>query len=788
MKRTVKRILSCILAAASVSAFTTFPALADYTECEYDIERVNETYNSGSAENSIDGTPALQVGGTGAFDDDTDPITDDRTYIFRFPSTGGNCDMFRNDFFLSFDFRFDTIDGKVPGIFGIERLDDGDRNNKIGPKFTYSEGQIRTETGNNKYAELGAVSPDVWYTIEMEGKMAVAGAAVEFRLYGYEDGEKQLIETTENLNLRNFSGTNNGAPNLLHAASVSMDNVKFVSTYPDEVRISGDSAELEAGQALTLDYEMYRQDKLTTKHPVMWSVYDETNTSEITDGSVTVNENGVLRANIHAEEQTVTVRATTNASEKGELTGTYTVNVKPVSTENEPFDKITINGPSEVKAGTSTTYSFTAEKLGADVTDSLEEGDVVWSVYTADDLYKNNNRYITAENGVLTVGENVVAQDIIIRASTASGAVYASYPVSIDFADSKTETVLGYSACEDDKTGFERVESWDGSYAIKTGGEAVQAITSTRDTWYTLTSLDIKFGGENSGFTLRKGTDKTNPCIRMHNGQLAVQKGSSDWDHYIDIDTETWYHMEVLYSNTQNNASMTIAPYNADGTLGETKCIYEINTRNCEPYDALQIEPNTTVDNIVVVTPKADKFELSAASTNMFAGSTNQITVNASRNGLTLKNYEDFKWSVLDSDGLPIIDGSVSISGTGLLSADAMAKEQAVTVVASEGDVIGKAVINIQSSDIFTVTNLGVNEDKTKIVRMYVEKNFYYNDSVTFIIAIYGPEGELKGVSMRSGYGDSYNIGENEVTFDFTLPADFDPSTDTISTFVWTSL
>ncbi len=781
MKRTVKRILSCILAAASVSAFAAFPALADYTEGAYDIERVNETYDEGNTTNDIDNTPALQVGGTGAIDD--------RTYIFRFPSTGGNSTMMTNDFFLSFDFSFDAVDGTVPGVFGIDRYDDNNKNSKTGPKFTYNEGQIRTETGNNKYAELGAVSPDVWYTIEMEGKMVVSDAAVEFRLYGYEDGEKKLITSEEKLNLRQFyAGAGNGSPNLMYAANVSIDNVKFVSEYPDEVRISSASAELEAGQALTLDYEMYRQDKLVTKHPVQWSVYDETDTSEITDGSVTVNENGVLRADIHAEEQTVTVRATTNASEKGELTGTYTVNVKPVSTENEPFDKITISGPSEVKAGTSTAYSFTAEKLGADVTDSLEEGDVVWSVYTADDLYKNNNRYITAENGVLTVGENVVAQDIIIRASTASGAVYASYPVSIDFADSKTETVLGYSACEDDKTGFERVESWDGSYAIKTGGEAVQAITSTRDTWYTLTSLDIKFGGENSGFTLRKGTDKTNPCIRMHNGQLAVQKGSSDWDHYIDIDTETWYHMEVLYSNTQKNASMTIAPYNADGTLGETKCIYEINTRNCEPYDALQIEPNTTVDNIAVVTPKADKFELSAASTNMFAGSTNQITATASRNGLTLKNYEDFKWSVLDSDGLPIIDGSVSISGTGLLSADAMAKEQAVTVVASEGDVIGKAVINIQSSDIFTVTNLGVNEEQTKIVRMYVKKNFYYNDSVTFIIAIYGPEGELKGVSMRSGYGDSYNIGENEVTFDFTLPADFDPSTDTISTFVWTSL
>ena len=71
---------------------------------------------------------------------------------------------------------------------------------------------------------------------------------------------------------------------------------------------------------------------------------------------------------------------------------------------------------------------------------------------------------------------------------------------------------------------------------------------------------------------------------------------------------------------------------------------------------------------------------------------------------------------------------------------------------------------------------------------MYVDKDFYYNDSVTFIIAVYSPEGELKGVSFRSGYGDNYGIGPNEVNFDFTLPEDFDPATDTISTFVWTSL
>ena len=94
--------------------------------------------------------------------------------------------MMTNDFFLSFDFSFDAVDGTVPGVFGIDRYDDNNKNSKTGPKFTYNEGQIRTETGSDKYDKLGAVSPDTWYTIEMEGKMVVSDAAVEFRLYGYD--------------------------------------------------------------------------------------------------------------------------------------------------------------------------------------------------------------------------------------------------------------------------------------------------------------------------------------------------------------------------------------------------------------------------------------------------------------------------------------------------------------------------------------------------------------------------------------------------------------------------
>ena len=393
-------MLSCVLAAA-VSAFAAFPALADYTEGTYDIERERITYDDGSATNDIDGSPALQAGGSGNYD--YDEGIDDRTYMFKFPSTGGNCEMMTNDFFLSFDFRFDTIDGAVPGVIGIDRVDDNGKNEKTGPMFTYSDGQIRTRTGSDKYSDLGEVSPDTWYTIEMEGKMVVDDAAVEFRLYGYEDGEKTLISSEPALNLRQFyAGANNGRPNLMYAASVSIDNVIFISEYPDEVRVTSDASEVDAGQSMTLDYEMYRFDKLMTKHDVVWSVYDEANASEITDGSVTINDSGVLRADINSDDQTVTVRATTNASGQ-ELTGTYQVKINAVSTEDEPFDSIVISGPSSVKAGTSTQYSFTATKNGEDVTETVEDSDVVWSVYTPDDLLENGNIGIKAENGLLSI-------------------------------------------------------------------------------------------------------------------------------------------------------------------------------------------------------------------------------------------------------------------------------------------------------------------------------------------------------------------------------------------------
>ena len=70
---------------------------------------------------------------------------------------------------------------------------------------------------------------------------------------------------------------------------------------------------------------------------------------------------------------------------------------------------------------------------------------------------------------------------------------------------------------------------------------------------------------------------------------------------------------------------------------------------------------------------------------------------------------------------------------------------------------------------------------------MYVDKNFFYNDDVTFIIAIKGSDGMLKGLELVSGFGDRYVLGANEITVDMDLPDGFDPETDVVETMVWTT-
>lgn len=774
----MKKIISSVLAVSVIAASIAMPAMADYAGADYDVVRTQLTYDEGTVTNDIDSSNALQV--------------TDATDIFTYPSNGGDCDVFANEFFMSFDFRFDTVDGAVPGVIAVNRLDDNGRNGKTGPMFSYSDGQIRTQTGGSSYDNLGAVSPDTWYTVEMEGKMVVSDASVTFRLYGYEDGEKTLINEVPDLNLRQFyAGSANGRPNLMNASYVSIDNVTVISEYPDELVLSSTADSVKAGQTVVMDYVAQRAGTEVTKHPVTWSVYDAENVNPIDDGSVAISADGVLSADIASPSQTVTVRAEATFGENV-LMGTKTIEVEAVDTTDEKFDAITIDGAAEVQAGTESTYTVTATKAGEDVTSALEDGDVVWSIYDSANLtqiYTGENAKVTLNNGVLSISDGVLPQTVTLRAASETGLVYGSYVVNIGFSDSQTEEVIfstSFDTVDMMPSGSNKESSVDGTTAYMTTSDyIVWSVQNYTD--YVLTELDVKFVNEGSGFTLmRRDGGKTNTSINYSGGNLATYSGVV----LQNASQDKWYHIELLYSEDAADASCNVYEYDENGVLNEDSKVTSlaINMRNGAEYGQLRIANGTLVDNIKISVPVADDVTLTAPSENVFAGGTVQYSATATRNGLPIKNASGLQWEVLDAEGLPLIDGDITVSNTGLVTVGSMVQPQVVTVqVSTANGASDSRALNIQTTEIFKVTNLGINEEGTKIVRMYVDKNFFYNDDVTFIIAIKGSDGMLKGLEMVSGFGDRYVLGANEITVDMDLPDGFDPETDVVETMVWTT-
>ena len=774
----MKKMISSVLAVSVIAASIAMPAMADYAGADYDVVRTQLTYDEGTVTNDIDSSNALQV--------------TDATDIFTYPSNGGDCDVFANEFFMSFDFRFDTVDGAVPGVIAVNRLDDNGRNGKTGPMFSYSDGQIRTQTGGSSYDNLGAVSPDTWYTVEMEGKMVVSDASVTFRLYGYEDGEKTLINEVPDLNLRQFyAGSANGRPNLMNASYVSIDNVTVISEYPDELVLSSTADSVKAGQTVVMDYVAQRAGTEVTKHPVTWSVYDADNANPIDDGSVSISADGVLSADISSQSQTVTVRAEATFGENV-LMGTKTIEVEAVDTTDEKFDAITIDGAAEVKAGAESTYTVTAAKGGEDVTSTLEDGDVVWSIYDSANLtqiYTGENAKVTLDNGVLSIADGVLPQTVTLRAASETGLVYGSYVVNIGFSDSQTEEVIfstSFDTVDMMPSGSNKESSVDGTTAYMTTSDyTVWSVQNYTD--YVLTELDVKFVNEGSGFTLmRRDGGKTNTSINYSGGNLATYSGVV----LQNASQDKWYHIELLYSEDAADASCNVYEYDENGVLNEDSKVTSlaINMRNGAEYGQLRIANGTLVDNIKISMPVADDVTLTAPSENVFAGGTVQYSATATRNGLPIKNASGLQWEVLDAEGLPLIDGDITVSNTGLVTVGSMVQPQVVTVqVSTANGASDSRALNIQTTEIFKVTNFGINEEGTKIVRMYVDKNFFYNDDVTFIIAIKGSDGMLKGLEMVSGFGDRYVLGANEITVDMDLPDGFDPETDVVETMVWTT-
>lgn len=754
----MKKILSTIISVSMIAASAAVSVMADYTAPEesYDITEVNNTYDDGTVTNGIDGSNALQIG-----------ESFERIFSTNIDST--------KEFYLGFDFCFDNESGEIqiPMFKGNGAVD------KVGPIITYSGGNLRTQTGSSSYQNLGAFEIGAWYHGEIEGRTGIGQQYTTFRLYK----EGELVQETTGFNMRNLSSENRSF-NGMQAKNLSIDNVLLVQEKPDTITVSSGSDTMDAGTNIALDYVMTRLDKEFYKYNVTWSLYDESDTEPLTDENIIISSGGILSALISAEDQTVTVRATATFGEK-ELYGSKQIKINSVDVSDEKCDTIVVSGPATVKAGTSTEYSFTATKGGQDVTNTLTDDDIVWSIYDSTGITKNNNKAIKAENGVLTIDDSVIKQDITVRASSVSGAIYGNLPVSIDWSDNQAETVLSYNACETDLTNTVLVESWDGSKAYQTNDNITFGFGDQNA--YTITEVDIKFDGtDGHGLTLFNNNGSENSNIRAHSGGLGQQTGGSSWSSVLaELDTNAWYHIEFIYLNGAESG-YNVYKYNDAGEKELVKTMANCNRRNDKPYGKITFTTGLVIDNFKVSLVIPDDVSLTAPGQYMFAGETAQYTATSKRAGLSLSNTSGVTWLVLDADMLPIIDGTISIDGTGLLTVDSMAPAQTVTVVASTATTSDRAEMTIQVAEIFTVTNIGINEAGDKIVKLYVDKNFFYNDDVVFAIAIKDAGGVLKGVKTVQTFGDRLAVGSNELNAELDLPDGFDPETWKVEAMVWT--
>ncbi|MGN0162540.1 MAG: hypothetical protein ACI4EA_03020, partial [Candidatus Ornithomonoglobus sp.] len=758
----MKKIISSILSISILAASSAVPVFANYTspEVSYDIEQINLTFDDGTATNDIDGSNALVIGET-------------MTKVFdtSIDST--------KEFYLGFDFRFDTESGDIE----IPKFkSNGTDVDKVGPIFSFDGTNLRTQTGSSSHQNLGEISTGVWYSGEIEGRTGLGAQYTTFRLYSYDGGEKTLVQETANFNMRNLSSENRSF-NGMQAMNVSLDNVVLIEEKPDTITVSSDADEMNAGTDIALDYVMTRLDKEFNKYSVTWSVYDADDAQPLEDENITITSSGILAAGIKSETQTVTVRASASFGDK-ELYGSKQIAINAVDTGSEKFDTIEVEGPAEVKAGTSAEYSFKAYKDGVEVTD-ISGDDVVWGIYDAVGITKNNNINMSVEDGVLTLDDSIIPQTITVKALSASGAVMGGAQVVTTWSDAQKEQVLSYSACETELTNTTLVDSWDGSRAYATSDNITFSFGD--QSAYAVTDVDIKFDTtDGHGLTLFNNNGSENSNIRVHSGALAQQTSSSSWTTILtaeEFDTDAWYHIEFLYLNGMESGYNI---YKYDDTDAKTlvKSMPNCNRRNDKPYGKITFTTGLVIDNFKTALAAPNEVSVTAPGQYMFAGDTAQFTAVSKRNGHNMVGPA-LTWSVLDGEGLPIIDGSVTVSENGLVTADSQAAAGTITVRAvSAAGYSGAAEITIQISEIFTVTNLGVNEAGTAVTKMYVDKNFYYNDDVVFIITVKGNDGALKAVKLISTFGDRLNIGSNELATDMTLPTDFDPETDRVEAMV----
>lgn len=302
---------------------------------------------------------------------------------------------------------------------------------------------------------------------------------------------------------------------------------------------------------------------------------------------------------------------------------------------------------------------------------------------------------------------------------------------------------------------------------------------------------DVQFKGEGSGIMLRSADNtKDGTTIRavMRNDKLtlAADGGTgSNYIYYIELDTEAVYHISLIGSYGVNNGEidMTVDIYDAEGNNAETKEYYMILMNKMYASSGvgpehIRVEANTVADNIKVTELRPDGLKLVSPPAAITPGSSMTITARPERQGEELDYAMQVSYSVTGE--------GVAISPDGVLTADADAPQQTVTVTAAGGGFSDSAEIAVMTEDIFTIEGAILNEDKTVLEALTATKNYFFDGTAVFVIMVYDTNGTLSDSFIK--YVPAKAIGtrtETEIAIGYTLPEGAE--NDTIEIRAWST-
>ena len=659
------------------------------------------------------------------------------------------------------------------------------------------------ETGSNgAHTEYFELDPETWYHVALLGRYSAPDADITMFVYKYTESGLEPVGEWQHVNMRNlYSNNKAGARRWDAHPGTSVDNARITLLGADTLYISSDNGaeSIKAGNSLQFGYSATRQGEYITPPDVVWEIYNAANTAPLGDDSISVSSSGVVTAALNAAEQDITVRAT---AESG-IYASKRIHIDGVDLSDAKFDSITLEADRDyVSVNEPLTIRASATLAGADV--ELSDGDLIWYCADSNDLQSlGDTKWISVTNGVVTVDPKAISQDIRIRAADPTDSVRGSIPVHIKSSDAlegnesgAMDSLLFSDNCEAAIANASFETAPDGTHAYHaSSGFSTGYISETSDDL--VIELDIRFGGEGAGFTPSKN-GKYNSCVRYHDGDLCVQTGGSSYTKLVqNISTDKWYHITLIRKQGDlGYAHMIFEEYNENGERINKTLIKDVNQRNNEATAWVNIETNTSFDNLRVLSPLPDKITVSTDVRTVFAGGTVQASSALFWKELEMKNPDSsmLAYRIYDADDLyPIDDGSVTVDGTGTISVSSMAATgdyHVRAVCQKNSEVYASAKFSVESSDVLKINTLGVNEDGSRLINLNVSRDFYYDPDyeVTFVTELISSDGVIKEVFINRMYGDALTSGENIISLGIDIPAWFDKESDTIKIYPVTKL